>query len=266
MSVLRALVVPFVAGTIMAAAGGAAAFGLLATLNPPSRADKLTAALIGRLDGMNGSRVLVTASGHRALPGDCMAGERGSQIRDGSSTRLLLVGTNLRRVSGTRRLQRVAAATRSLAACPRFLANGLSARLFADRLTLLKTTRQRGRSVDVFAASSYSRLPFVQLVVNGKTLVPTEIRFVSRRLIRHSQLAALRARRSGAAPVSSCPDPVGMTLHAAHPEAPHGIAEVRDSRRVRRPARGRWAGLAAGASAGTLRTRDECRDAGNGAG
>jgi hypothetical protein len=218
MSVFRALVVPLVAGTIMAAAGGAAAFGLLATLNPPSRADKLTAALIGRLDGMSGSRVLVTASGHRALPGDCMAGQRGSQIRDGSSTRLLLVGRKVRHVSGKRQLQRVVAAARSLAACPRFLANGLSARLFADRLTLLTTTRQSGRSVDVFAASSYRRLPFVQLVVNGKTLVPTEIRFVSRRLVRHSQLAALRSRTTGAAPVSSCPEPARTTLRAAYSE------------------------------------------------
>jgi hypothetical protein len=206
-SVLRALVVPLLAGAIMAAAGGAAAFGLMATLNPPTRADKLTAELIGRLDGMNGSRVLVTAAGHRGLRGDCTAGRRGSQIRVGSSMRLLLVGTHVRPVTGTGQLQRLVGAAPSLAACPRFLANGLSGRLLSDRLTLLRTTRHHGRSVDVFAASSYSRLPFVQLVVNGETLVPTEIRFVSRRLVGHSQIVALTPRGTGSAPVSSCPDP-----------------------------------------------------------
>jgi hypothetical protein len=187
--------VPYAAGVILAGFVGAGTFALLATLNRPSAMDKRTAQLIGRLDRLNSSRTLITLGEYRAIPTRCTTRRRQAKIQIGDHLRLEIVNAHVRQLSGPRQPRLLLAAEAALSACPRFLASGLSGRLFAERPTLIATTRVEGRSIDEFLVSNYAHMPLVQLLVTQNN-IPIAMRFISRRVRGHSQIVATWRRPS----------------------------------------------------------------------
>ncbi|HWB22063.1 MAG TPA: hypothetical protein VG652_04185 [Gaiellaceae bacterium] len=174
--------VPLLAGALLAAAIGAGAFALQATLGGPTAAQKLAARAVGRLDAMREARTSLTLDRGRAVPAVCVVVHARDEIQVGRTLRLQIVRAHVRRLSGPAQRPAQLAAIAALSACPRFLANGLNARLRADRATLVGTTRIHGRPDDIFDVSNHSSRPLVQLVMTRKNLVPIEVRFLGHRL------------------------------------------------------------------------------------
>jgi hypothetical protein len=191
----RASAVPLGVGALLAAALGAGAFALLATLNGPTPGEELAARMIGRLDAMHEAQTFLTLQGYRSIPTFCTVSSGRDEIQIGRSLRLQIERAHVSRLSGPQPRPSQLAALAALSACPRFLANGLSARLFADRTTLVRTMRVRGRPVDVFVVSNYAHWPVVQLVVARKNLVPIAIRFRSRRFNGHGEIVGMSRNR-----------------------------------------------------------------------
>jgi hypothetical protein len=160
------------AGVILAVTVGAGAFALLATLDRATSGEKLAARVIGRLDPLRATRSLLTFDQFRATPTFCMIGDRRDEIWIGRLVRLEIMGAHVRQLSGPRQPASELPALAALSACPRFLASGLTARLFAGRTTMVKTAPGDGRPADVFEVSKYAHRPVVQLVVARKNLDP----------------------------------------------------------------------------------------------
>lgn len=186
---------PLAVGAILAVTVGAGGFALLATLDRATSGEKLAARVIGRLEPMRATRTLLTLDQYRATPTFCMIGRRHDDIWIGPRVRLQITGAHVRQLSGPPQRASELPALAALSACPRFLASGLTARLFGGRATLVKTERRHGRSADVFEVSNYERRPIVQLVVARKNLVPIAVRFLSRRVNGHCEIVGMSRDR-----------------------------------------------------------------------
>jgi len=193
---------PWAAGVVLAVTVGAGAFALLATLDRATSGEKLAARVIGRLDPLRATRSLLTFDQFRATPTFCRIGERHDEIWIGRFVRLQITGAHVRQLSGPHQPAFELPALAALSACPRFLASGLIARLFAGRTTMIKTARGDGRPADVFEVSKYARRPVVQLVVARRSLVPIAIRFVSRRWSGHCEIVGMSRNRHPLVPRS----------------------------------------------------------------